>query len=74
MTLDAGHLRREAELRIEKLWQNTLTNEDRRRAAHVAKLIRQSLACRLRAATALARFEQARARLCELMDRRPDHQ
>ena len=66
MTLDAGRLRGEAARRIEELRRNARTEEDRLRAEQVANLILRSLECRLRAATALEQFEQARARLWEL--------
>lgn len=61
MTLDAERLRGEAERRIEILQRNAVTADDRRRACHVAKLIRLSLECRLKAASALAKFERLRA-------------
>ena len=63
MTLDAERLRGEAERRIQLLERNALTDEDRRRAAHVARLIRLSLECRLKAAAAVAEFERLRAGL-----------
>ena len=68
MTLDEERLRGEAERRIELLERNALTDEDRRRAVHVAGLIRMSLECRLKAASAVAEFERLRA---GLRDRRP---
>ena len=72
MTLDAERLRAEAEAerRIEMLQQNALTAEDPRRAVHVARLIRMSLSCRLKAAAAVADFERLCAGLREGLFRR----
>ena len=63
MTLDAERLRGEAERRIEQLQRNAETEDDRQRAVRMARLIRDSLACRLKAAEALAEFERLRARV-----------
>jgi hypothetical protein len=68
MTLDAERLRGEAERRIESLERHAVTADDRRHADQVAKLIRLSLECRLKAASALAEFERLRA---SLRHRRP---
>ena len=63
MTLDAERLRGEAERRIETLQRHAVTADDRRRAVHMANLIRHSLECRLKAAAAVETFERLRASL-----------
>ena len=67
MTLDAERLRGETERRIEMLQRNALTAEDCRRAVHVATLMRTSLECRLKAASAVAEFERLRAGILQLL-------